>query len=369
VLDGASSAQSTGSAALAAGLGQLYAGSNALTNGLVTANTGANALRAGLGTLYAGSSTLTSGLGTAKSGSAALASGLDKLETGSGTLTDGLASAQSGSSELADGLGKLHDGSQELTDGLVKAQDGSNELADGLADGVEKVNDATSGSDERAAMMSEPVTLEQVKYTTVDNYGSGFAPYFIALGLWVGALVMTFLFKPLNQRLVMSGAHPAIAAFAGLAPWLIVGAIQSLLLGFTIQFPCGIAVAHPLAYYLLIMLASFVFCAMVQAIAALFGFPGKFVSVVLLMLQLTTAAGTFPIETEFPIFQALSPYMPMTYVVKALRQAMAGNDLSLIGPSVAALLGFFAISYGLTCLVARRKRTVTMMDLHPLVNL
>ena len=234
---------------------------------------------------------------------------------------------------------------------------------------MDKVVEATKDSTAKAAMMSEPVTLEQTHYTTVDNYGSGFAPYFIALGLWVGALVMTFIFNPLNERLIMNGANPVVAAFSGLVPMLILGAIQAVLIAFTIQVPCGISVAHPLAYYLLTILAAWVFCAIVQAVIAALGFPGKFVAVVLLMLQLTTAAGTFPIETEFPIFQAMSPYLPMTYVVKALRQAMAGVDLSLVGPSVAALAAFMAISFGVTSLVAARKRMVTMMDLHPLVNL
>ncbi|MBQ6523774.1 MAG: hypothetical protein IJI12_03820, partial [Atopobiaceae bacterium] len=74
-------------------------------------------------------------------------------------------------------------------------------------------------------------------------------------------------------------------------------------------------------------------------------------------------------ETEFPIFQDMSPYLPLSYVVRALRQAMAGIDLSLLWPSVSALFAFLAASYALTCLVARRKRLVTMMDLHPLVDL
>ena len=180
---------------------------------------------------------------------------------------------------------------------------------------------------------------------------------------------MTFILRPFNGRLVTGGASPAVVAFSGLVPWLIVGAIQALLLAFTIQFPCGISVAHPLAYYALTVLASLVFCAIVQMITAAFGFPGKFVAVVLLMLQLTTAAGTFPIETEFGIFQALSPWLPMTYVVHGLRQAMAGVDLSLIAPDVAALLVFMLVAFGVTCLVAWRKRLVTMSDLHPLVDL
>ncbi|MBR3235656.1 MAG: YhgE/Pip domain-containing protein [Atopobiaceae bacterium] len=369
VIDGTAKAQQEGSAPLALGLQRLSTGSNQLTSGLVTAKTGAAALNAGLGSLYAGSRTLTDGLSTARTGAATLSGGLDQLRDGSTTLTDGLADAQSGSATLTDGLGQLHDGSATLTSGLADAQDGSTRLADGLSDGVEKVRNATSGSDARATMMSEPVTLKQTNYTTVDNYGSGFAPYFIALGLWVGALVMTFLFNPLNDRLVTSGASPVVAATCGLTPMLIVGAIQAALIAFTIQVPCGIAVAHPLAYYLLTALASFTFCALVQAVIAVFGFPGKFVAVVLLMLQLTTAAGTFPIETEFPIFQAMSPYLPMTYVVHALRQAMAGADLSLVGPCVTALLAFMLTSFGITCLEAQRRRTLTMMDLHPLVNL
>ena len=254
-------------------------------------------------------------------------------------------------------------------DGLADARDGSQELADGLSDGVDKVAASTKGADERARMMSEPVRMEQEYYTSVANYGSGFAPYFIALGLWVGSLVMTFLLKPLNMRLVTSGANPMVAAFDGLVPWLLVGLVQSLLLGATIQFACGIQVDHPLAYYALVILSSAVFCAIIQMITAVFGFPGKFVGVVLLMLQLTTAAGTFPIETEFKIFQDLSPYLPMTYVVQALRQAMRGIDLSLVGPSVTALVCFALLSFGITCLAAGRKRIVTMMDLHPLVNL
>ena len=340
-----------------------------LTKGLGSAKTGSAALKKGLGTLYAGSETLTNGLGDAKTGSAALADGLDKLHAGSSTLTDGLVSARDGSTTLTDGLGQLEDGAGTLADGLVEAQDGSRELADGLADGVDKVADATDGAEVRSAMMSEPVRLEQEYYTSVANYGSGFAPYFIALGLWVGSLVMTFLLKPFNNRLVMSGASPVVAAFDGIVPWLLVGLVQSLLLGATIQFACGIQVDHPLAYYAIIVLSSAVFCAMIQAITAVFGFPGKFVAVVLLMLQLTTAAGTFPIETEFQVFQDLSPYLPMTYVVRALRQAMRGLDLSLVGPNVAALAAFALGAFAVTCLCALRRREVTMMDLHPLVDL
>lgn len=365
-----------GAGSLASGVSDAYDGSSAITSNLGTARAGAQQLDAGIGQLadglsagVAGSQQLAGGLGQLSDGAGSLRAGLDRLYLGSDTLTGGLRTALDGSNQLLGGLGELHDGSAELTDGLADAHDGSEELANGLAGGVEKIDDATTGSGARSAMMSEPVELVQEHITTVDNYGSGFAPYFIALGLWVGALVMTFLLKPFNNRLVTAGASPITVGLSGIVPWLIVGAVQALLLALTIQFPCGIAVAHPVAYYCLTILSSFVFCAIIQMITAAFGFPGKFLAVVLLMLQLTTAAGTFPIETEFTIFQNMSPWLPMTYIVHALRQAMAGADLSLVGGDVARLVAFFAVAFAVTCLVAWRKRLVTMSDLHPLVDL
>ncbi len=375
-LDAGISSAKEGANSLATGVSDAYDGSSAITSNLGTARAGAQQLDAGIGQLadglsagVAGSQQLAGGLGQLSDGAGSLRAGLDRLYLGSDTLTGGLRTALDGSNQLLGGLGELHDGSAELTDGLADAHDGSEELANGLAGGVEKIDDATTGSGARSAMMSEPVELVQEHITTVDNYGSGFAPYFIALGLWVGALVMTFLLKPFNNRLVTAGASPITVGLSGIVPWLIVGAVQALLLALTIQFPCGIAVAHPVAYYCLTILSSFVFCAIIQMITAAFGFPGKFLAVVLLMLQLTTAAGTFPIETEFTIFQNMSPWLPMTYIVHALRQAMAGADLSLVGGDVARLVAFFAVAFAVTCLVAWRKRLVTMSDLHPLVDL
>ena len=119
----------------------------------------------------------------------------------------------------------------------------------------------------------------------------------------------------------------------------------------------------------IVLLTGVVFAAMMQMLVAALGFPGKFIAVVLLMLQLTSAAGTFPIETVPEFFQVINPLLPMTYAVRALRVATTGVDLSLIGPNVLALLAFGGLSFAVTCLVARRRRLITLNDLHPLVDL
>ncbi|ERI04035.1 YhgE/Pip domain-containing protein [Atopobium sp. oral taxon 810] len=353
---------SSGATQLDQGVGQLADGASQLAGGLDSAKTGATALSAG-------ASQLKTGTQSAKDGSSSLLGGIDKLYAGSASLSDGLGDAEKGSGSLADGIKKLADGATTLTKGISSAQDGADQLADGLSDGYKKAQESTANSDAKSEMMSEPVNLKSSNYTTVSNYGSGFAPYFIALGLWVGALMTTFIIKPLNQRLLASGANPIVAALAGLLPALMVGVIQAVLMGLVLQFGLKIDLLHPVAYYALCILTALCFAAWNQALVVGLGFPGKFLSVVLLMLQLTSAAGTFPLEVVPHFFKIINPLLPMTYSVRALRVATTGLDMSLITPNVWMLLAFTAVPFVVTCLIAARKRLVTMGDLHPLVQL
>lgn len=366
---GGAAALAQGAAQTKQGADQLAGGTAQVAAGATSAQQGAASLSSGISTLKAGSATLTSGLTDAETGAAALSAGLDQLHVGAGTLTGGLDTATTGATALAEGLGLLYDGSSTLTSGLATAHDGANELADGLKDGYETALESTENSDLKAEVMSEPVALESEDYTTVNNYGSGFAPYFIALGLWVGALMTTFIIKPLNQRLVASGANPVIAAFSGLVPAMLVGTIQAVLMALVLQFGLKIDLLHPAAYYALCILTALCFAAWNQMLVVGLGFPGKFLSVVLLMLQLTSAAGTFPIEVVPGFFKAINPFLPMTYSVRALRVATTGLDMSMIAPNVAMLIVFAAVPFVITCLIAARKRLVTLSDLHPLVQL
>ena len=146
------------------------------------------------------------------------ASGARQLNDGAGQLIDGLKTSQDGVGKLASGAGDLYDGMKSLDDGAASLVDGNKQVIE-----------------DRSSMMSQPVEVDTDKMTTVANYGTGFAPYFIALGLWVGALMTTFLMKPLNNRLIASGASPVIAAFCGYVPMLIVGVVSSVLLCLIIQ--------------------------------------------------------------------------------------------------------------------------------------
>ena len=338
------------------GAAQLHSGSSELYFGVVSGAEGAKQLDDG-------AAQLVDGLKTSQEG-------VTKLNSGAGDLLDGMKSLDDGAATLVDGTKQLYDGSVKLTDGLSDAKDGADQLHDGLKNGIAGM----AGMDEevidaRSSMMSQPVEVNEDNYTTVANYGTGFSPYFISLGLWVGALMSTFLVKPLNNRLISSGANPIIAAFCGYVPVLIVGVVQSVLLCLVIQFVLGFTIDYPIALYLFTILSTMAFVSILQMFMAAFGFPGKFAAIIFLMLQLTSCDGTFPIETCPEFFQAISPYMPMTYVVAGLRHIISGVTLAPVALDVVVLALCVVVPFAITCLVARHRRTVSLNQLHPLIEL
>ncbi|MDG4865521.1 YhgE/Pip domain-containing protein, partial [Streptomyces sp. T-3] len=145
-------------------------------------------------------------------GAREVANGADRLHTG-------LTSAKGGSSDLDSGVGRLKDGANELDGGMFKIADGSVKLAGGLHDGVDQIPDYNKEDrDQRTDVMADPVQLAAKSLHKAPNYGTGFAPYFIPLSLWVGAMVAYMLIQPLNRRALAAGASAWRIALAGWLP-------------------------------------------------------------------------------------------------------------------------------------------------------
>lgn len=365
----------TGAPALAQGVGEL--------SGALKAADAASELSAGARTLYEGLvrtrdelASQASDLQALSAGAAALAQaapslvgGIDRLSAGAQDVSANLSVLAAGVADAASGAARLDAGAAEVASGARSAKDGAGELASKLAAGAEEAADQTRNIPAKAEAMSDPVELGNDYYTSVRNYGTGFAPYFMALGLWVGSLVSGFVFKPLNGRLLLAGANPVTAAFANYLPMAAFALVQAALLMVVIQFGLQLQIGNVPAFWGMGFLTALVFAALMQLLLAAFGFPGRFLAIILLMLQLTTSAGTFPIQTTPAFFQAVSPYLPMTYVVEALRQIMTGLDYGVVGFDCLVLAGFGAAAFALTSIVAWRKRTVRMQDLHPVLKL
>ncbi|MES9605597.1 YhgE/Pip family protein [Actinomadura sp. NPDC000929] len=296
--------------------------------------------------------------------------GTGRLLSGSSQLTAGLGTLSGGAGELRGGLGRLSGGAVTLETALAQISHGNEQLANGLNEGVSQIPDYGAG--ERAArddMMSNPVRLASSTENEVPNYGTGFAPFFVPLSLWVGGMIIYMLLRPLNPRALAGTAPGRRVALAGWLPAAAIGAAQACVVLAVLHFALGLRAEHWPGLVAFLALASAAFLAVIQWVNARFGPIGRIIALALLMLQLTSAAGTYPIETSPAFFQAIRPYLPMPWVVDAVRHLISGGDLSSVWQGCAVLAAFLAGGLALTALAVRHNRVWTVKRLHPALKL
>ncbi|SIT83980.1 YhgE/Pip domain-containing protein [Edaphobacillus lindanitolerans] len=349
-----------GSGAVSAGLSSLGEGTGSLAAGIGEAESGAGQLaearkqiQAGAAELDGSSAKLVEGAGSLAAGNAQLASGAAELDAGiqsanegSRSLASGLGSLLEGSGQLKAGTSELAQKSGELASGSGKLVSGTEELADGSGTLREKLADAhdTAGgvkaNDDTIDMASAPVQVEKDSIDHVPNYGTGFTPYFLSLGLFVGALLITIVF-PLVEPAVrpVNGWRWAGSKIAILA---VVGLIQALAAVAVVIMALGLDAVEPGWLIASAIITSYTFLAIVQFLVSSMGDPGRFIAIILLVLQLTTSAGTFPLELIPEPLQWLNAGLPMTYSVQAFKAAISSGNADLALFSNGILLAFMA---------------------------
>ena len=303
---------------LQAGVSALNNGVNQLTPNAITAFNGYNSVRFANNQLLAGSASLANGLSEAKSGSQKLANGASLLESRSGALIDG-------TSQLANG---------------------ADTLANKLADASNRIKIQPTGATTQQ-QIANPVKSEVTEKGNVPNYGYALSPYVLSLSLFVGAIVLNVIYP---IRKTFSEQESAIrwwlskASVAGVAAFM-----QATILMLVMVFFLGLTPEHPAHFIGVIYLTSFVYMSIVSLLVIVLDNPGRFLAMVLLVLQLGSSEGTFPIQTANGFFQAINPLVPMTYSIRALRQAISGGlDNAFYGGSMWVLAGFLLVANLLT---------------------
>ncbi|MDJ0341097.1 YhgE/Pip domain-containing protein [Streptomyces sp. H10-C2] len=299
-----------------------------------------------------------------------VASGAHSAAGGAHSLDKGVGALSNGADTLSGGMYRLATGSNQLTTGLTTLSTGSGQLATGLHDGVDKIPDYdTKERDARTSVMADPVQLASQALHQADTYGEGLAPYFIPLSLWVGAMVGYMLFQPLNRRALAAGAASWRIALAGWLPVAAVGVLQVLALMSVLHWALGLQMARAAGTIGFLLLAAGCFAAIIQFLGARFGPAGRVLTLAMLMLQLTSAGGTYPVQTSPGFFGAIHPFLPMSYVVEGLRHLITGGGLRPVWLACLVLLAFTAGALALTTVTARRKQVWTVDRLHPELTL
>lgn len=337
VADGASQTQQ-GAESVAGGASQLAAGQQQLADGASRLHGGTTALRQGLGQFGAK-------LAEAETGASQLAAGAGKLATGAGTLASGIRDAGAGAGTVGSGASQLADGSVKLQDGLRQLESGSSELGTKLQDASREAGGVKSG-DSQTEMFADPVAVSEHKLADVPNYGTGMAPYFLALGLYVGVLMSTVIL-PLRDAAgkVRSGWSWYLSKLLLFAPVVL---LQVALADTVLLYGIGLKVPDVAAFYGISAVIALTFMTIVQFLVSLADTVGRFVAVVLLTLQLASSEGTYPKELLPHWLQVIGDWMPMTHAIEALRLAVAGRSASLIGEQLLDLAAFAVVFIALT---------------------
>lgn len=296
--------------------------------------------------ITAGLKSVGVGLEASADGAAKLAAGTNGFASGMSSWNQGFTRFSAGLQSLADNSSLLDSGAEQLAQGFVGLVNGSKELAGKLTDAAAQSAVAGAG-DEMLDMFAQPVRLVEQPTTDVPNYGTGSAPYFLALGLMVGAL-MAFNIIPFKLP-----GSPRVSgwkfALSKLGLFYTVSVVQTIIVNLLLRFAFGIHPANLSLMLLYSLFVSMMFMTLLMMLVTVIGNLGKLVGVALLVAQLSASGGTFPMELADGWLQALGSCLPMTYVLRGFHAVISTGEWSIFwkefGIVLLYLAGFALIVY------------------------
>lgn len=368
-------------------LAQICSGVNAsssvteqqLCGALFTGSDGNGGLNAGISSLNQGLTYLesqTSTMASLKGQIEQLQGGINSLASGVDTLYNGSQQIQYGIHSIYEGANKLHNGALLLSNGVRSLSDGATRLNTGattLTDGVVTLNNSVISAKEEldnkitstkqevkkvetlADYSKEPVKVKTKEVNKVSSYGTAFSPFFISIALWVGCLMMYIvLYYDKEERFDIFGIKNKDYLQRTLAYHLLV-TISAIVLGILLQLFLDFEITNVFLYYVAIILTANAFMAIIEFLIVNLGDVGKFIALILLVLQLAAAGGTFPIETVTKGFRFLNDFLPMKYTINMIREALISIEGSLLIKNVLVVIGIFSVFFAINMVNDIRK--------------
>jgi putative membrane protein len=278
---------------------------------------------------------LDGGLKSAVTGQQKLGDGAAQLNTGVGTLANGLRTLNTGLrsmvtqlpedakiDELARGADSLSSGAAALKQGTQQVMQGAQHLAGGLDLLAQALPASPKAMDGNAQGLANSVQPAIEVAAPVQNNGSAFAANIVPGALWLGASLAAFLIR-LRSLPHQARGYPALARACGKAavPLMLV-LLQALLVGVALLWVLHMEAVHVAALWGTLLLAAATFFWVVFALTRAFGDAGKALALVFLAVQLSSSGGILPVELSGGLFALVSPYLPITWVVKALKASL-----------------------------------------------
>ena len=366
VLNGAASDAQQSAAAITTAFGQLNQNASA---DLTQASTDLTNLATGSAQVATGAAQLNTGIGDALAGATTLDSGIGQLQTRATQLDEGIGKLQTGAGQLDQGLGTAQTGSNDLVTGLTQLDQGANELATQLTAGAAKIPVfAADQRDNAEQVLSSPADVQVNVANPANFYGRGLAPFFFGIAIWVFGISVFLVMRPISARALAGRASSPRIAIAGWLPVVGMAMLGSLLLLVIAWVGLGLDPVNLAGSFAVVLLAAACFTAIAHLLRTWLGVVGSAITLVLLMVQLTSAGGLYPVETLPAPFRAIHHFIPMTYLIDALRITFTGGPADHLWRDVAVLAGFTVVAVGVCVWVVHRRRVFRARDLHPLLG-
>ena len=249
--------------------------------------------------------------------------------------------------KIDSGATKLSDGSTTLNNGLTTLNNSVKSSKQELDSKISSTKKDVKKVETLADYSKEPIKAETKEVNKVASYGTAFAPLFISIALWVGSLMLFIvLFFDKEQRFGLLGIDSKkhvkrCLAYHGLAT------VSGIVLGILLQLLLDFDITNVFLYYISIILVSNCFLAIIEFLIENFGDIGKFIALIILVLQLGASGGTFPIETVTKGFRFLNPMLPMTYTIKLLKEPLISIESSLLTKNFIIVFTIFIVFFGI----------------------
>jgi len=394
-LPGSASSLASGASTVASGLASASSAGTTLAGVTGQAATLSPSIRAQLATILAGSnvsiadqadilgqldtlsgetgtagaivSGLSGSLGALSSGASQVSAGAQALNSSAPALAAAIHSASTGSADLAAGATSVSSGASDLSAGLAQLSAGSTKLDNSLASGLGEVPTTTATARAKtASAIAEPVAVDQHAITEAQNYGAGLAPFFISLAAWIGIYALFLLVRPLSRRALTAVRHPITTALAGWVTPAALGAVQMVALFAIVTGVLGLQPANAGGMLTFMVLVSVTFAAIVLALNVWLGSIGQFLGLLLMIVQLVTAGGTFPWQTLPAPLAFLHQALPMSHAVEGVRQLMYGGSASALWTAIVPLVVWLLVALAVSVLGALKQgRFRTLRELRP----
>jgi len=369
-LDGVNSQLLQSSSQAAAQAVAVNSSAQTVTNaafGLSGAGSELTSLATNTATVSAGMSGLYDNVSSASSSASSVDSAVNGMAGQAGDLDASIGAAQLAAQTTDDTLTPAETSSATLVSTLTTVNSAVAELSTGLSDSADRIPTLAPGQQaDTEQVLSSPADLTVLIDNPAVVYGRGMAPITFGMAIWIFALAVFLLLRPIAAGALLARASSLRIAVAGWLPPLLLGVVGSLLLFGIAWLGLHLDPVNAGAAVGVIALGVACFTAITHLLRTWLGGAGTAIAFVLLMVQFTASGGLYPMPTTPAPFQVIEKGLPMTYLVDALRVTFTGGMYSRLWVDVGVLAGFTLVALALGVLVVHRKRTLRLTDLQPM---